>query len=134
MTQSQKSLGAILRAWGPACVWMGLIFALSAESHPPFLPPGEMAFAYAFRKLGHFTEYAILAWLIYRPLRDQRRGVWLAFALTTLYGASDEWHQSFVPGREMLFGDWLIDSAGALCGLVVARQWQRWLARNGAQK
>jgi len=134
MTQSQKSLGAMLRAWIPAGVWMAIIFALSAQSHPPFMPPGEMMFSYGIRKLGHFTEYAILAWLIYRPLREQTRGAWLAFALTALYGASDEWHQSFVPGREMLLGDWLIDSAGAVCGLFIARQGYRWLARRGARK
>ena len=35
------------------------------------------------------------------------------------YGALDEWHQSFVPGRDASVGDWVADSAGVILGLVL---------------
>ena len=35
------------------------------------------------------------------------------------YGALDEWHQSFVPGRQSSVGDWVADSAGVMLGLVL---------------
>jgi VanZ family protein len=38
----------------------------------------------------------------------------------SLYGASDEWHQSFVPGRMVEVADWLADSIGGVIGAVVA--------------
>ena len=35
------------------------------------------------------------------------------------YGALDEWHQGFVPGRDASVGDWVADSAGVILGLVL---------------
>jgi VanZ family protein len=35
------------------------------------------------------------------------------------YGALDEWHQSFVPGRELSAGDWVADSTGVMLGLLL---------------
>jgi len=43
------------------------------------------------------------------------------FLLAIVYGVTDEYHQSFVPGREMSFGDWLLDVFGsvlAVCFLI----------------
>jgi VanZ family protein len=91
-------------------VWLSFIFAMSAQSHPPMVPGGD-GLPYVLRKLGHFTEFGILAGLLHRAL--QPRPSWQAFVLASLYAASDEWHQSFVPGRDMIFTDWVIDSAGA---------------------
>jgi len=63
----------------------------------------------AIRKTAHVTEYAVLAWLVWRARRKQVRNdprPWnwsdAAFALgfAVLYAASDEWHQTFVPSRE----------------------------------
>ena len=47
-----------------------------------------------------------------------RRGT-TAFLATSLYAASDEFHQLFVPGRAGLVSDALIDSLGALLGVIV---------------
>lgn len=38
-----------------------------------------------------------------------------------VYGALDEWHQSFVPGRDADFLDWTADVAGAICALVLLK-------------
>ena len=108
-------------AWGPVLVWMAVIFIFSAQSHPPFVPGGS-GLSYFIRKAGHFTEYAILA-IVCRRAMGARRGAWLiVLILASVYAVSDEWHQSWVPGREALVGDWLIDSAGAAVGLFLAAQ------------
>lgn len=74
----------------------------------------------------HFTEYAVLAALLWQAARRTPRmavHAWLvALVIALIYAASDEWHQSFVPGRVPDGRDWLTDTAGALIGLwVVAR-------------
>lgn len=67
------------------------------------------------RKAAHMTEYAILSVLIYIWL-----GKWkTAIVFAALYAASDELHQRFVPGRAGRFGDVLIDSAGAIIGVLI---------------
>ncbi len=113
-------------AWGPAIAWMGVIFFLSSQPSLPAFPfaiPDKVA-----KKSGHFIEYAILAVLFWRALRRTLRAgnptVW-AFILTLLYAVSDEWHQTFVPGRHGRPMDVLIDGAGAVGGLIALFLWQR---------
>jgi VanZ family protein len=47
-------------------------------------------------------------------------GLSLAIAVGTAYGASDEWHQSFVPNRSSDSGDLAADAVGAAAGAAVA--------------
>jgi hypothetical protein len=49
----------------------------------------------------------------------------LAFVLTVLYAVSDEYHQTFVPGRNGTPADALIDAAGAGLGLWLLHRWQK---------
>ena len=86
------------------------------------------------RKAGHVTEYAILAVLVLRALhilqaRPLARWSWSlaagALAVSAAYGASDEIHQLFVPSRGPSVHDVLIDSSGAVLGLVLAFYWRR---------
>ncbi|MBR1455661.1 MAG: VanZ family protein [Oscillospiraceae bacterium] len=81
--------------------------------------------AYDIRKKAHMCEYLCLgassALLAYEALLF-RRGRPAAAPLAALlfcflYACSDEWHQTFVPGRAGLFSDVLIDSAGYLAGI-----------------
>ena len=73
------------------------------------------------KKGGHMAGYGMLglawAWALSAdwPPDDRRRR--LALLLTVLYAASDEWHQSFVPGRHPSLLDVGIDAAGALLAL-----------------
>ena len=76
------------------------------------------------RKFGHWSEYFILAVLLARALRaefprQRRIGQLIScIALATLYAASDEWHQSFVPSRSASVVDVMIDGFGAVCGAL----------------
>jgi VanZ family protein len=77
-------------------------------------------------KIGHFLVYGLLATLLLRLGRNSRAW-WLALAVTSLFGVSDEWHQSFVPGRSSEWGDWVADTAGAALaiGLYAGWPWYR---------
>jgi VanZ family protein len=69
------------------------------------------------RKCAHVTEYAILAFLLRRAVTTP----WAA-AAAFLYACSDEYHQSFVVGREGRPRDVAIDSIGIVIGLLAARR------------
>lgn len=75
------------------------------------------------RKGAHMTEFAVLAVLIYWVIREWtelRRGAYpLAFFVTVIGAAMDEFHQTFVSGRAGQARDVLIDSCGALIGLAI---------------
>lgn len=99
--------------WVPPLLMMCLIFFFSAQSS---LDSGLGWIDQVGRKLVHFAEYALLCFLWWRLLRtgmSSGRAALLAFALSSLYAASDEFHQSFVDGRHGTPVDWVIDSAGA---------------------
>lgn len=82
------------------------------------------------RKLAHMTEYAVLAWILlgncmqYPQLRP-KCGLW-AWIFASLYAATDEFHQLFVKGRSGECKDVMIDSIGALIGLLFALAVIRW--------
>jgi VanZ family protein len=114
-------MAASIWAWSPAILWMALIFAFSAQSSPPIPSLGDHVLDFVVRKAGHFTEYLILALLLYRPLRQHKQAFLLAFLITSLYAVSDELHQFCVPGREAHVRDWIIDSAGAALALGMVR-------------
>lgn len=108
----------------PAIVWACLIFAASsiASSRIPDLS------IFRFDKVIHFGIYFTLAFLVYRAFRNQSRFPALArhaylFTLVAiaLYGASDEFHQSFVPGRDCDIFDLLADAAGGT--MLIALVW-----------
>lgn len=75
------------------------------------------------RKAAHMTEYAILSILLYVWIGYWDMIVWkravLSMIIASLYAASDEFHQLFVAGRSGRVIDVLIDSSGAVIGVVV---------------
>ncbi len=102
-----------LDPWGPPLVLMAVIFFFSAQ---PNLNSGLGLPDTIGRKLVHFAEYALLAFLWARALRtrlDPRRAALLALLIASLYAATDEFHQTFVEGRTGHPIDWAIDTAGA---------------------
>jgi VanZ family protein len=106
-----------LARWLLVASWMALIFFLSSQPQLPS-PPDPWA-DLIFKKGAHFAVYAVLAVLFRRALPPSR-WIWaLSWVLTVLYAASDEWHQSFVPGRHPHITDVLIDLCGAAAGLLI---------------
>ncbi|MFO0944389.1 MAG: VanZ family protein [Planctomycetota bacterium] len=67
-------------------------------------------------KIAHAIAYAVLAFLLTRGFGHRGWGI----AITVLYGLLDEYHQSFVPGRDAGLADWLADSLGAVVGSRLA--------------
>lgn len=75
------------------------------------------------RKAAHMTEFGILGILVFNTLHcgfGSFRGIYpLAFAVASLYAATDETHQLFINGRSGKFTDWIIDSTGIILWLFI---------------
>jgi VanZ family protein len=101
---------------------MAFIFLVSAQPQPP-LPPQISD------KEGHSSGCMGLAVTVGRALAGGiARGTSLPVAaaaagVASAYGATDEWHQSFVPGRSADIHDWFADTAGALIGGAACWAW-----------
>jgi len=92
----------------------------------PNLSESRLAAAHFLtRKVGHFTEYAVLAFLARRAFITSSltimRRYWfqLGLLLVVIYGLLDEFHQSFVPSRTPSIYDSAIDVAGGLTVLLI---------------
>ena len=111
--------------WGPVCGYAGLIFTLSSLPNPEKTLP-EL-FQLLSDKALHGVEYAVLGGLCYRAFRWgtneslAQRALLLAIVASSLYGLSDELHQSFVPLRESSWLDGVADTIGSAAGAVLAR-------------
>jgi VanZ family protein len=152
-----SKLQNLLIYWLPVGVWMMLIFSASGDVHsyehsstllvpwlrwlwPQMSTEHIEAIHHLFRKCGHFSEYALLALLLWRAIHHTRKPAntppseprawhWdeagLTLAIIFLYAASDEFHQIFVPTRTALVSDVFIDTTGAAAGLLAL-----WMARK----
>jgi VanZ family protein len=116
-------MGQVLWYWVPVVLYAGAIFFLSAQSHPEDQLPSFL-FKYVSDKVLHAVEYGILSLLCYRAFRwaagpaVARQAVVLAIVTASVYGLTDEVHQSFVPLRESSWQDWLADTVGATLAVV----------------
>lgn len=68
------------------------------------------------RKMAHFSIYMILGFLILNALDN--KDIKFVLIICILYAISDEFHQSFVPGRGPQLKDVFIDTAGSICGII----------------
>ena len=106
-----------LGLWGPVVAWMAMIFGVSSLH----LPPGAGTIP---DWISHGGVYAVLAALIARALAGGLRAAPLRVAvaaaiLASLYGVTDEWHQSYVPHRIAELADVIKDVAGAVVGAAL---------------
>jgi VanZ family protein len=120
-----------IAAFAPPLALMGLIYFLSAQ---PDLNSGLGLVDEIGRKLVHMAEYGLLWWLWSRAF-GFRRPV-LAAVITLAYAATDEFHQTFVHGRNGSPIDWGIDAAGVALAWALTTAWARSGQRSvvGGQK
>ena len=95
----------------PPLVWMAVIFVLSGQPSDEIDRAWWDVFA---RKVAHVTEYAVLTALWWRALSGLgvSRPLAGAVAIAFLYAVSDEFHQTFVDGRQGTPVDVMIDAIG----------------------
>lgn len=159
MTNSKKS---IILAWFIVVLWMGIIFVFSAQpatksNHlskkvtqviietvgkvlPLEVDKGATDLISelnrTIRKFAHGLSYFILGILVMHAsmISFSKKGVAVFFTLIfcPLYAISDEWHQMFVPGRSAQVQDVIIDTIGAVTGIIiyvgiafVVKRWKR---------
>jgi len=111
-----------LGLWLPPLALMGVIYFFSAQ---PDLSSGLGFLDLVLRKVVHFAEYALLCVLGWRALRTRTsagRAVVLAFVISSAYAATDEFHQTFVEGRDGLVLDVVIDALAAAVAVLAIRR------------
>jgi VanZ family protein len=122
MTAIRRTL-ALASRWYAVAFMLAVIFGLS--SLPNLAEPHRQAIP--FDKVAHFSEYTTLGFVLAGSLRRQAGArlpllllLLAAAALGALYGATDEFHQRFVPGRDPDIHDWLADLTGSTIGALLS--------------
>ena len=116
----RSSFHLFLGYWLPVLVYVTIIFALSAQ--PNLRPPLQFPNS---DKFFHMLEYGGLGYLLARGMRAAGRirlALTVALIVAVLGGAiaaSDEYFQSFIPGRESSLQDWFADFTGLLFAQIV---------------
>ena len=108
--------------WLPVIVWMGVIFIGSSIGNVPRV--GGTTLDGLVHRAAHVLEFAILGALC--CVREQgkpitKREMIMTLIVVALYGASDEFHQRFTPGRSSEGLSVLFDVAGGAmwrCGPI----------------
>ena len=134
----------LARQW-PVFAWAALICTFSthwfSEAHTSrvifpilrfFFPHASLIFLGrahdVIRKCAHLFEYFVFSLLLLRAIRNGRPGwriTWALAAILIVFGFAclDEFHQSFVPGRDAEFSDALLDTSGAAFAQILAALW-----------
>ena len=115
MSSSTKKVLNRASLWMPPLIYMLAIFHFSSESQPL-----QALTTTVWDKLLHTVEYAGLACLLFRAFCGEGVRPAVAALLTVVmvsgYGATDEWHQFYVPLRSSDVHDWMADTLGAILG------------------
>ncbi|MEI7990464.1 MAG: VanZ family protein [Chloroflexota bacterium] len=113
----QKLLKPIFR-WLPAFLVMLAIFLFS--STPSIYLPDLNILDQIIKKGGHMTGYALLAGAYYYGFaKPGKKQFIISLSLSIIYALTDEYHQSYTPGRNPSFIDVGIDTIGASIGLLI---------------
>jgi VanZ family protein len=123
-------LRRLVGRWLPPLIWMGLIFVVSAQ---PSLPSVPGRWDLLLKKTMHALAYGVLTALFVRALRGYWTGAGLirlvSISLAVAYALSDEYHQTFVPGRHGHITDVAVDAVG-IAGATVLD----WRCRVGRRR
>ena len=124
--------------WSVTVLWMLFMIVLSHQTGDEssatstvivrflqtFLPFfNEDTLSLLVRKSAHMTEYFILMYFMHESLQASAisKPLILAFLLTVLFSATDEFHQTYVPGRNGSGIDVVIDSIGAYIYILIKK-------------
>ena len=122
---------ALAAAAALAC--MAVVTYLSSLAQPD-IPPGPWAWS---DKLTHAAVFGTigLLWAL-AAARPGARAVLAAVAITAAFGAADEFHQSFTPGRDASLLDLLADTVGATAGALLVTWYsaRRWAPPSSASR
>jgi len=115
----------IIFFWIPVIVWASVIFTFSAN---PTTQTSEIHWQdFVVKKTAHMIFYAILAILLYRALKEsnlqKEKAGWLSIFSCFFYGLTDEFHQSFTPGREPRLRDVIFDTIGSALAIYFIWKW-----------
>ncbi len=102
--------------WLPVIIFCFFIFMLSEKGEQVYIPPLPF-----LDKILHVILYTILGILYTRAHNYQwgKSAVTWTVLFTIIYGVSDEFHQSFVPGRVSSLTDVIADGIGGIVGFYV---------------
>lgn len=119
--------------WIPALLWALIVFL---QSHNPAPSGADLAPDYIM----HFLAYAILCLALIYGFSGGVKRLWsgelelrylyFAFLLAAVYGLADEFHQSFIPGRNPSWADVTADGLGGLAAAVLAGAWINYRRRS----
>lgn len=122
-----------VKRWAPLIVWIALIFGLSSI---PGIPGKGFRLPQGSDKVIHFFEYAVLAYLLCRGLSYGRADPGISHGVASLALAAgialtDEYYQSFIPGRDASIFDLFADLLGIITGnalyyFVKVTSWRRY--------
>jgi VanZ family protein len=128
--------------------WAGLIFYLSTSGfgvgfterlllgilnllHATVSPHTFEVLHHLMRKAAHMTEYAVFCLLLYAAFLHAEDFEWRprlalrSVVIAGIYSLTDEYHQTFVPGRTASIIDCGIDTAGATLATLIVYAWHR---------
>jgi VanZ family protein len=106
----------------PLIAYAVVIFLLSSLAGLP----GSLKLFTVQDKVLHFLEFSILGWLLWQSARRWRISLpklsllIAVLLLGAVYAASDEFHQSYVPGRDCHILDWTADTVGLAAGALTS--------------
>jgi len=124
-----KKAVVFLDLYLPPVCYAGLIFLLSSRNYP------SVNLSHGLDKVVHLSLYSGFGYLVLRALRrtyQPRQAKLLCLMIVFLYGITDEFHQSFVPGRSFEVLDMASDGLGGvlavvICSLADRYGWPIWL-------
>ena len=130
-----KTLGKFFKVWYPSLVMMVVIFIMSSfpavdsDKQSGFIInalttlfpdlAGVDFLVNIVRKSAHFIEYTVLGFFTARGFKLSKKSPWFSVLASAVYASTDEFHQTFIPGRSGEVGDILIDTAGATLGTLI---------------
>jgi VanZ family protein len=113
--------------------WMALITYWSGQGNLPIDQPDVANVFHGLQhRVAHLIAFGLVGLLARWAFDGLPRSTWIAVLLTSFFGATDEWHQSFTAGRRPAIDDWAFDTASAALAIYVwsrvrTTRWQQYL-------